>query len=144
MKIYKNAVSGLPIPFPGITLREELAERCITQTAFAKQINRPIQVVNEIIKGKKTITADSGHRLREGTGRQRRAVAKAGGELPDFPGHGGCIAENPTASCVQNCLMTPPRRRPRKRGHLSGGHLAGLTFCRPAGTFSTLSAVRGI
>jgi HTH-type transcriptional regulator / antitoxin HigA len=58
MKTYKNAVSGLPIP-PGVTLREELAERGITQTAFARQIGRPIQVVNEIIKGKKTITADT-------------------------------------------------------------------------------------
>jgi len=58
MKTYKNAVSGLPIP-PGVTLREELAERGITQTAFARQIGRPIQVVNEIIKGKKTITAET-------------------------------------------------------------------------------------
>jgi HTH-type transcriptional regulator/antitoxin HigA len=58
MKTHKNAVSGLPIP-PGVTLREELAERGITQTAFAREIGRPIQVVNEIIKGKKTITADT-------------------------------------------------------------------------------------
>ncbi|MGA2582962.1 MAG: HigA family addiction module antitoxin [Tepidisphaeraceae bacterium] len=58
MKIFKNAVSGLPI-HPGITLREELAERGITQTAFARKINRPIQAVNEIIKGKKSITADT-------------------------------------------------------------------------------------
>jgi len=58
MKIFKNAVSGLPIQ-PGITLREELAERGITQTAFARKINRPIQAVNEIIKGKKSITADT-------------------------------------------------------------------------------------
>jgi HTH-type transcriptional regulator/antitoxin HigA len=58
MKIYKNAISGLPIP-PGVTLREELTERGITQTAFARQIGRPIQMVNEIIKGKKSITADT-------------------------------------------------------------------------------------
>jgi HTH-type transcriptional regulator/antitoxin HigA len=58
MKVYKNAVSGLPIP-PGATLREELAERGITQTAFAGQIGRPVQAVNEIIKGKKSITADT-------------------------------------------------------------------------------------
>jgi len=58
MKIYKNAVSGSPI-HPGMTLREELAERGITQTAFARQIGRPIQAINEIIKGKKTITADT-------------------------------------------------------------------------------------
>ena len=58
MKILKNAVSGLPIP-PGWTLRDELAERGITQTAFAKKIGRPVQVVNEIIKGKKSITAET-------------------------------------------------------------------------------------
>ena len=54
----KNAISGLPIP-PGVTLREELAERGTTQTAFAKQISRPVQTVNEIIKGKKSITAET-------------------------------------------------------------------------------------
>jgi HTH-type transcriptional regulator/antitoxin HigA len=58
MKICKNAVSGLPIP-PGVTLRKELAERGITQTAFARQVNRPVQAINEIIEGKKTITADT-------------------------------------------------------------------------------------
>lgn len=58
MKILKNAVAGLPIP-PGITLRDELAERGITQTAFARQINRPVQMVNEIIMGKKSITANT-------------------------------------------------------------------------------------
>lgn len=58
MKTYRNAVSGFPI-HPGLTLREELAERGITQTAFARQISRPVQMVNEIIKGKKSITADT-------------------------------------------------------------------------------------
>jgi HTH-type transcriptional regulator/antitoxin HigA len=58
MKILKNAISGLPIQ-PGLTLRDELVERGITQTAFAKQIGRPVQMVNEIIKGKKTITAET-------------------------------------------------------------------------------------
>jgi len=58
MKILKNAVSGLPIA-PGVTLREELAERGTTQAAFARQINRPVRVVNEIIKGVKSIDADT-------------------------------------------------------------------------------------
>jgi HTH-type transcriptional regulator/antitoxin HigA len=58
MKIHKNAISGLPV-CPGVTLSEELAERAITQTAFAKLIGRPVQAVNEIIKGKKTITAET-------------------------------------------------------------------------------------
>jgi addiction module HigA family antidote len=67
MKIYKNAISGLPI-HPGMTLREELAERGITQTAFARQIGRPIQAVNEIIKGKKSITADTAIALEKALG----------------------------------------------------------------------------
>jgi len=58
MKVHKNAVSEIPIPL-GITLREELAERGITQTAFARQIGRPIQMLNEIINGKKGITAET-------------------------------------------------------------------------------------
>jgi addiction module HigA family antidote len=58
MRIFKNAVSGLPIP-PGMTLREELDGRRIAQTAFARQISQPVQVVNEIVKGKKSITADT-------------------------------------------------------------------------------------
>jgi HTH-type transcriptional regulator/antitoxin HigA len=67
MKIYKNAVSGFPTP-PGATLREELLERGITQTAFARQIGRPVQVVNEIIKGKKSITADTAIALERALG----------------------------------------------------------------------------
>ena len=58
MKIHKGAVSGLPIP-PGVTLREELAERGITLAAFARQIGRPVRVVGEIIEGKKSITSDT-------------------------------------------------------------------------------------
>jgi len=58
MKIHKNAIAGLPI-HPGVTLRDELIERGITQAAFAKLIGRPVQAVNEIIKGKKSITAET-------------------------------------------------------------------------------------
>jgi addiction module HigA family antidote len=58
MKVYENAISRLPVD-KGATLREELAERGMTQTAFAKRIGRPVQMVNEIIKGKKTITAET-------------------------------------------------------------------------------------
>ena len=57
MKIYKNAVSGIPIP-PGVTLREELAERGITQSAFARQIKLPVQMFSEIINGRRIITSD--------------------------------------------------------------------------------------
>ncbi len=67
MKTYKDAVSVLPI-HPGVTLREELAERGITQAVFARQISRPIQMVNEIINGKKSITADTAVALEKALG----------------------------------------------------------------------------
>jgi HTH-type transcriptional regulator/antitoxin HigA len=41
---------------PGEYLRDELAARGWTQGDFAKVIGRPLQVVNEIINGKKRIT----------------------------------------------------------------------------------------
>lgn len=44
---------------PGEFLREELAARGISQRAFAKAIGRPLQVVNEIVNGKKSVTAET-------------------------------------------------------------------------------------
>jgi HTH-type transcriptional regulator/antitoxin HigA len=41
---------------PGEILREELAERGLSQAAFAAQIGRPAQMVSEIITGKKGVT----------------------------------------------------------------------------------------
>ncbi|HUB27378.1 MAG TPA: HigA family addiction module antitoxin [Tepidisphaeraceae bacterium] len=42
---------------PGEFLREELEARGWTQSEFARILGRPLQAVNEIIKGKKRITA---------------------------------------------------------------------------------------
>lgn len=58
---------------PGDYLRDELAERGWTQTDFAKVINRPLQVVNEIINNKKRITVDTA-----------KEIALAFGTTPDF------------------------------------------------------------
>lgn len=44
---------------PGEYLRDELAARGWTQGDFAKILGRPIQVVNEIINGKKRITVET-------------------------------------------------------------------------------------
>jgi addiction module HigA family antidote len=49
---------GLAIP-PGETLSEELAARGMTQRQLALQIGRPAQVINEICRGKKAITAET-------------------------------------------------------------------------------------
>ena len=50
--------SDMPIP-PGETLQEELEARGMTQKDLAARLNRPAQVVNEIISGKKAISRDT-------------------------------------------------------------------------------------
>ena len=47
--------SDLAIP-PGETLADEIAARGMSQTELAARLGRPVQVVNEIIHGKKAIT----------------------------------------------------------------------------------------
>lgn len=44
---------------PGDFIREELKERKWTQGDFARAIGRPLQAINEIINGKKSITAET-------------------------------------------------------------------------------------
>lgn len=44
---------------PGEYLQDELEERGWTQQDFASIIGRPVQAVNEIISGKRSITADT-------------------------------------------------------------------------------------
>ena len=47
--------SDLAIP-PGETLSDEIAARGISQTALAARLRQPVQVVDEIMHGKKAIT----------------------------------------------------------------------------------------
>jgi HTH-type transcriptional regulator / antitoxin HigA len=53
--------TGVPIVLtvPGDILRQELDARGLSQRAFAEMIGRPEQVVSEIIRGKKRITANT-------------------------------------------------------------------------------------
>lgn len=44
---------------PGEILRGELRSRNMTQAGFAESTGRPAQVINEIINGKKSVTADT-------------------------------------------------------------------------------------
>lgn len=53
---------------PGEILREELRARGLTQTACAVTVNRSVRVINQIIKGKKSITADTALDLEYGLG----------------------------------------------------------------------------
>ncbi len=50
---------------PGELLAEELEIREMTQKALAKAIGRPPQAINEIVRGKKAITAETAIQLEE-------------------------------------------------------------------------------
>jgi HTH-type transcriptional regulator/antitoxin HigA len=53
---------------PGEILAEELEARSMTQVELASQMERPVQAVNEIIKGKKAITAATALELEKALG----------------------------------------------------------------------------
>ena len=44
---------------PGEYIREELDERGLSQRELARQMGRPFQTVNEIVHGRKAITAET-------------------------------------------------------------------------------------
>jgi HTH-type transcriptional regulator/antitoxin HigA len=44
---------------PGDFIREELDERGWTQTQFSQVLGRPLQAINEILAGRKRITAET-------------------------------------------------------------------------------------
>ena len=52
----RRAWPDVAIP-PGATLAEELEARAMSQKALALTMERPVQVVNEIVLGKKQIVA---------------------------------------------------------------------------------------
>ncbi len=52
----KRAWPDVAIP-PGETLAQELKARAMSQKALALKMGRPVQVVNEIVLGKKQIVA---------------------------------------------------------------------------------------
>ena len=54
--------SDMPIP-PGEFLREHLEESGMSQAELARRLGRPRQAVNEIIRGKKAITAETALQL---------------------------------------------------------------------------------
>lgn len=60
--VTKRIESDLAI-HPGEMLAEEIEARGMTQKALAQVMGRPPQLVNEIVHGKKTITADTALQL---------------------------------------------------------------------------------
>lgn len=53
---------------PGEYLAEELEARSITQVALAKMMDRPVQVINAIVRGRKAITAETAVQLEKALG----------------------------------------------------------------------------
>jgi HTH-type transcriptional regulator/antitoxin HigA len=59
-----DAYPDVAIP-PGEYLAEEIEARGITQKELARRMGRPANAINEIIKGKKAITAETALQLEE-------------------------------------------------------------------------------
>ena len=57
-----DAHPDVAIP-PGEYLAEEIEARGMSQTALARRMGRPLNAVNEIINGKKAITAETALQL---------------------------------------------------------------------------------
>ena len=53
---------------PGALLAEELEARGLSQRELARRIGRPFQVVNEIARGRKSITAETAVQLEDELG----------------------------------------------------------------------------
>ena len=53
---HRSAAEAFP---PGDFLREELATRGWTQASLAERMGRPLRSINEVINGKKAITAET-------------------------------------------------------------------------------------
>ncbi len=56
------------VPIPGKILSRELEARGWTQKDFAEIINRPVQTINEIIRGSKQITPETAIELSQALG----------------------------------------------------------------------------
>ena len=50
---------------PGEYLAEEIRERGLSQKELARRMGRPLNAINEIIRGKKAITAETALQLEE-------------------------------------------------------------------------------
>ena len=59
-----KAYPNIAIP-PGEFLLEEIETRCLTQKELASRMGRPLNAINEIINGKKGITAETALQLEE-------------------------------------------------------------------------------
>jgi len=59
-----TAYPDIAIP-PGEYLAEEIQARAISQRELAKRMSRPVNAINEIVNGKKAVTAETALQLEE-------------------------------------------------------------------------------
>ncbi|HXY74941.1 MAG TPA: HigA family addiction module antitoxin [Dehalococcoidales bacterium] len=64
MVIKKQIYPDIAVP-PGEYLAEEIEARGLTQKELARRMQRPLNTINEIINGKKSITAETALQLEE-------------------------------------------------------------------------------
>jgi HTH-type transcriptional regulator / antitoxin HigA len=64
MVIKTETYPDIAIP-PGELLSEEIGERGITQKELARRMGRPLNAINEIVNGKKSITAQTALQLED-------------------------------------------------------------------------------
>jgi HTH-type transcriptional regulator/antitoxin HigA len=67
MEINSLPLSDLPVP-PGDYLAEVLTEFKLSQAELARRIGRPAQVISEIVRGRKAITAHTALQLEDALG----------------------------------------------------------------------------
>ena len=108
---------------PGEFLREEMAERGWTQTDLSRILRRPVQAVNLIVSGKKSITA-----------RTARELAAALGTSPEL----WLNLQTASDLSVTSVVEAPIRRRARAWARASR---ARCRYRRAAGAAEL--AVRG-
>jgi addiction module HigA family antidote len=56
--MHNNLTPAIPT-HPGEVLKEEIAERAMTQREVAEKTGRPLQVINMIVNGRKGISAET-------------------------------------------------------------------------------------
>lgn len=71
-KVAREIIPDLAI-HPGELVQEVLEERGMSQRELARQMKRPIPAINEIIRGKKRVTADTALDLEAVWGFRRRS-----------------------------------------------------------------------
>ncbi len=102
---------------PGELLAEELEERGLTQKQLADTLGRPAQAINEIIHGRKAITAETALQLNAALGIDARLWLNLesdyrlilAGQKPAAQANARRIAERAAS------YETTPARKPRQR-----------------------------